>query len=104
MRMTALNVKELLSSEIASESGFRNGILAERHRRFGGGHGIAPVGDVGKGAAVHKGRRPFGGLNEIRLYGFQKKRHHGSRRTEFFAGKGRFVELVAENEVVDTAS
>ena len=100
----ALDVVELLRSKVAAEARFRDGEFAHRKRGLRGGDGVAAVGDVGKGAAVHEGGRPFQGLHHVGLHGFQKECHQGARGAEFAAGEGRAVALDADDEPVDAGA
>ena len=66
-RHTAFDIEKLFRSEIRAETRFRNGVFAQRHRRFRGDHGIAAVRDIRKRSAVYERGRTFQSLHEIRL-------------------------------------
>ena len=60
---TAFDVHEFFSTQVGTETGFRNGDIAHLHSQFGCDDGVAAVGDVGEGTAVDQGRRMFDGLD-----------------------------------------
>ena len=92
---TALDVHELFSAEVGTETGFRNGDIAHFHGQFHGDDGVAAVGDVGKGAAVNQGRRMFDSLNEVRLDGIFHEDGHGPFNAELTSRNQVAVEVVA---------
>ena len=53
-RHAALDVEELLGTQIGAETGLGNGNIAKAHSHARSHDGVAAVGDVGEGAAVDK--------------------------------------------------
>ena len=66
---TALDVQEFLCAQVGSEAGFRDAVVAKLKGHAGGCDGVAAVGDVGEGAAVHEGRGMLQGLDQVGLDG-----------------------------------
>ena len=64
-RLAALDVVELLRSEVGSEACFGHGKVAIGERRLRSHHRIAPMRNVGKGPAVDKCRCVLGGLHKV---------------------------------------
>src|SRR5262249_42893817 len=86
----ALDVEELLATEIGAESRFGHDIIAELERGSGGQHGIAAVGDVGKWPAVYEGGRAFERLHQVGRERLLEQRGHGALGLEL-AGAHRFA-------------
>ena len=85
----ALDVVELLGTQVGAESGFRNGIVAKGHGHAGGQYGVAAVGNVGKRAAVYNGRRVLGGLYQVGHDGVLEQHGDGTGNARSFTVNGR---------------
>ena len=89
-RLAALDVVELLCTQVGAESGFGNDVFAERHGKFRSQDRIASVGNVGERTAMYNRRRMFGGLHQIgRNSVFQQDRNRTSHAQVFH--RKRFV-------------
>jgi hypothetical protein len=90
-RRAALDVEELLGAEICREAGLGQADVAELQRHAGRDDGIAAVGDIGEGTAVHEGRRALQRLDEVRMDGVAEQRGHGARDLELVGQDGSSV-------------
>ena len=98
------NVVELLGAEVGSEARLGDGVVGVAERHACGKEGVAAVGNVGEGAAVHQGRRVFGGLHEVGLHGVEQERHDGAGHAEVAHGEGFAVVGVAQQNLLDAAA
>ena len=96
---TALDVHELFSAEVGTETGFRNGDVAHLHGQFRGDDGVAAVGDVGKGTAVNEGRRMFDGLDQVRFDGIFHEDGHSPFDTELTGRNQISVQVISYGDV-----
>ena len=64
-RRGALDVEELLGSEIEAETGLGNDPVRMSQGHLGRDYRIAAVGDIGEGTTVHQGRNTFSRLHQI---------------------------------------
>ena len=79
-RQTALDVEELLRTEVGAEACFRNAVIAEFQRQARCAHGVAAVRNVCKRTAVHDGRCASNRLHKVRVDGiFEQSRHSAIR-------------------------
>jgi len=76
----AFDIKELLRAQIGRKPRFGNHIVRQFQSHAGGQGGVGALGNIGKGAPVHEGRRPFQGLHQVRMNGVAQKHLHGSHR------------------------
>ena len=65
---TALDIKELLRTQIGAETGFRNTIIRHLHGSFGRSDRITSMCNIGKRSAVHQRRGMLQCLDQIRFY------------------------------------
>ena len=84
----ALDVVELLRSEVGAEARFGNDVVGVRHRHFRGHNGVAAVGDVGKGAAVYERGGVLCGLHEVRFERIFEEHHDTARHAEILHREG----------------
>ena len=82
----ALDVHELLRAQICGEARLGDGIIAELEGKAGGHDAVAAVRDVGKGAAVDKGRGTLQRLHQIGLDGVLEERRHGALCLQIVSG------------------
>ena len=99
--LAAEDIVEFLCAEVGTESSLRDGIFGVGHGHARGEEGVATVGDVGEGAAVHDGGRVFSGLHEVGLNGIFKEHHDGACHAEVFHGERLSLVGVAEEYVLD---
>lgn len=95
----ALDVHELFSAEVGTETGFGDGDVPHLHGQFGGDDGVAAVGDVGKGTAVNEGRRVFNRLDQIRFDGIFHEDGHGAFDAELTGRDQVAVKVVGDGDV-----
>ena len=87
----ALDIQELLRAEVRAEAGFGHCIIAHAHSHAGRHHGVAAVGDVREGTAVHEGRGAFQRLDEVGLQRIAQQGCHGAGRLQISGGHGLVV-------------
>ena len=80
--IAALDVKELLRSEVGAEARLGNGVVAELHCKLGRSHGVAAVSDVRERTAVDKRGIPLKRLHEVRVDGVPEQRGHCAHSVE----------------------
>ena len=85
---SALDVEELLRPEIETETGFGDRPLGMGHGHLRRDDGVATVGYVGEGPAMHEGGDAFTGLDQVRQDGVLEDDHHGADRIELTGGHG----------------
>ncbi len=87
-RHAALDVEELLSTQIGAEAGLGDGVIAQVQGDLRSGHGVAAVGDVGKGAAVDQRRSMLQRLNQVGLQSVLQQSGHGALCVQVTGGDG----------------
>src|SRR3712207_2739071 len=102
--LTAFDVIEFLSSQICSESGLRNHIIAKSHRHFGSKNGVASMSYIGKRSAMYESGSAFGCLHQIRMNGIFQQHGYGSRYSQIFHRKRFVVEREAEQYILNPAT
>ena len=63
----ALDVQELLCTQVCAEASLRDGVVSQPHGDLGGSDGVAAVGDVGEGTAMYESGGMFQRLNQVGL-------------------------------------
>ena len=102
--LSALDVVEFLRPQVGAESGFGDDVVGVREGHFCRHDRVAPVGDVGKGSAVHEGRRVFCGLHQVGFECIFEEHHDTARHAEIFHREGRTVESVTEENVLNASA
>ena len=77
-RHAALDVEELLGTQVGAETGLGNRDVAKAHGHAGGHDGVAAVGNIGERTAVDKRGRALECLNQV---GFERVLEQGSHGT-----------------------
>ena len=77
-RHAALDIEELLGTQVGAKAGLGNGNIAKAHSHTRGHDRVAAVGNVGEGTAVDKRRRALECLNQV---GFERILEQGSHGT-----------------------
>ena len=95
----ALDVEELLGSEVRAEACLGNGNIAEAHGHPRGHDGVAAMRDVGERTAVHERRRVFERLHEIGLERVLQQSRHGALGLELAGANGLAVVGVADHDL-----
>ena len=76
--IAALDIQELLGTQICTEARFRDDVIGQREAELGGHDAVAAVGDVGEGAAVDDGGVVLEGLDQVRVEGILQQGGHGT--------------------------
>ena len=100
----ALDVVELLCTEIRTEASLRDRVVGVRQRHTGSEDRVAAVGDVSKRAAVDEGRGMLSRLRQIGLDSVEEEDGDRTRYTEVTHGEGLTLLRVAEEDILDTAT
>ena len=96
--IAALDIQELLGTQICTEACLRDDVIGQREAELGGHDAVAAVGNVGKGAAVDDGGVVFQRLNEVRVKGILEQRGHGTGGTDVASRDGlAFVGVGADD-------
>ena len=100
--IAALDIQELLCTQIGTETGLGDGIVGQRKAQFGGQHAVAAVGDVGEGAAVDDGGIIFQRLHKVRIQCIFQQGGHGTGSTDLTGGDGLAVVGVGTHDLGKT--
>ena len=98
-RHAALNVEELLGTQIGTEAGLGNGDIAKAHRHTRGHDRVAAVGNVGEGTAVDKRGRALERLHQVGLERVLKQRGHGTLGLKVAGTDGLAGKAVADDDL-----
>ena len=94
----ALDIQEFLRAQVRAEARLSHGIVPHAHGHPRRHHGIASVGDVGEGPAVHEGRGALQGLHQVGLQGVLQQRRHGAGGLQIPGGHGPIVIGVSHHD------
>ena len=97
----ALDVEELLRTQVGTEASLRDGVVAVGQRSVGGDDGVAAVRYVGERSAVYEGCRSLGGLHEVRGDGVGKESDDGAGHLHVAHVEWLLVQSISEEDVVD---
>jgi hypothetical protein len=81
-RRDALDVEELLRSQVEAKTGLRDRPVGMGACHLGGDHRVAAVRDIGEGPTVNECRYAFAGLDQVGHHGVSEQNHHRAHRTE----------------------
>ena len=98
-RHAALDVEELLGTQIGTEAGLGNGDIAKAHRHTRGHDGVAAVGNIGEGTAVDKRGRTLERLHQIGLERILEQGRHGTLSLKVTGANGLAGIAVADNNL-----
>ena len=98
----AFDVQELLRAEVSAETGLSDGVLAEPEGHLGGHYGVAAVGYVREGSAVHERGGPFQCLYEVGLDGVLEEGCHSAGGLEVVGRNGLSVCVVRDDDASET--
>ena len=98
----ALDVEELLSTEIGTEAGLRHRDLTELQCEAGRLDGVAAMRDVRERAAMHEGHVVFEGLDDVRLDGILQQCSHGADRLQIRCGDRFPIDIVGHDDAGET--
>ena len=101
-RSTALDVEELLGTEIRTEACLSNNIITECESHLGSHNGITAVRDVCKRSAVNKSGCMFKCLYKVGLDGILEERSHSALCLKVSRGNGLTFGVVTDNDTADT--
>ena len=100
-RFPALDVHELLGAKIGAEAGFGDHIVRQLQCRCRRGHRIAPMRDIGKGAAMYEGRVVLQRLHQVRLHRALQQNGHRTVCLEVAAIDRRLVAAIGHDHVAE---
>ena len=98
-RHAALDVEELLGTQVGAETGLGNRDVAKAHGHAGGHDGVAAVGDIGEGTAVDKRRRALECLNQVGFERVLEQSRHGTLGLKVACADGLAGIAVADNNL-----
>ena len=98
-RHAALDVEELLGTQIGTEAGLGNGDIAKAHRHTRGHDRVAAVSNVGEGTAVDKRGRALERLHQVGLERVLKQRGHGTLGLKVAGTDGLAGKAVADDDL-----
>ena len=84
--IAALDIKELLRTQIGAEASLGDGVVCQRKAELGGQYAVAAVGNVGKGAAVDDGGVVFQRLHKVRVQCVLQQGGHGTGCADLTGG------------------
>ena len=94
-----LDIDELLRAQVRAKARLGHDIIGQLQPGPGGGHAVAAVGDVGKGAAMNDGQIILQGLRQIRLDGvFQERGQRASGLEVARIDRRLVIALVADDD------
>ena len=97
-RHAALDVQELLSTQIGAEAGLGDGVIAQLQSNLGSGHGVAAVGDVGEGTAVDERGGMLQRLNQVGLQSVLQQSGHSALGVQVTGGDGLAGVSIADHQ------
>ena len=77
-RHAALDIEELLGTQVGAKAGLGNGDIAKAHGHAGSHDRVAAVGNIGEGATVDKRRRTLERLDQIGFERILEECRHGA--------------------------
>ena len=98
-RHAALDVEELLGTQIGTEAGLGNGNIAKTHSHTRGHDGVAAVGDIGEGTAVDKRGRTLERLHQIGLERILEQCGHGTLGLKVAGTDGLAGKAIADDNL-----
>ena len=101
LRQAALDVKELFSAEVGTESCFRHDEVCKLQRKFRRHNAVAAMRNVGKRSAMNKDWRAFKRLNDVRLDRILKEQRQRTRNTDFIRTNGTAAAAVADDNAAE---
>ena len=96
-RHAALDIQELLGTEVGTEACFRDSVIAQLHSHAGSHHGITAVRNVGKRSAVNEGGCSLQCLHQVRLDRVLEQCRHGADRTKLTSRHRLLIVGVADH-------
>ena len=84
--IAALDIQELLCTEIGTEACLRDGVVRHLHRHLGGDYGVTSVGDVSEGTAVYECGSSLQRLYQIGLQSILQESRHSTVCIELTGG------------------
>ena len=97
--IAALDVQELLGTQVGTEACLGDGVVGQRKAQLGGQHAVAAVGNVGEGAAVNDGGVVFQRLDEVRVQCVLQQGGHGTGRADLTGRDGLAVVGVGAHDL-----
>ena len=98
----ALDVEELLSSEVSAKARLGYGVFAQLKSELCSSYGVTAVGDVCERSAVNKSGSVFKSLNEVRLDSVLKQSRHRALCLKVTGKHGSAVVCISHENVAKT--
>ncbi len=99
-RRAALEVEELLATQVEGEAGLGHGVIGHRQGHAGGQDRVAAMGNVGEWSAVHERRRRLGRLDQVGHQGLVQDRGHRAGHADRLGQHGLTARRVADEDSV----
>src|SRR5690606_14696928 len=99
--LAALDVEELLGTQVGAEARFGDDVFAELQRGSGRDDRIAAVRDVGEGSAMDEGGVVLQRLHQVRLHRVLQKHRHRAVGLDVAAIDRRLVAAIGDNDVAE---
>ena len=101
--LTALDVEELLRTEVGTETCLRYGIFSMAHRHLCSNHRVTAVRDIREGATVNDYWVVLGCLHKVGVDSILQQCHHSTRYTEVINREWGVVVAHAKHDAADTS-
>ena len=98
----ALDVQELLCTQVCAEASLRDGVVRQSHGDLGGSDGVAAVCDVGEGTAMYESGGMFQSLNQVGLQSVLQEGSHSALGLQIASRDGLALPGVAHNQTGQT--
>ncbi len=99
--LAAFDIVELLGTEVSTEAGLSDGVVAVAERHLRGHDGVAAMRDIGKRTAMNEGRRTLSGLHEVGLEGIHEQYGDGAFHAHVAYVEGLVVVVETEENIAD---
>ena len=101
-RLAALDIEELLCTQISAEACLCHHIVTERHRHLCGDHAGASMGDISERSSMYIGRCMFCSLYQIGIEGIAHQHGNGSSHTKILYFEELSIGSDAQHDIFDT--
>ena len=100
--VATLDVEELFRTQIGTEAGFGDAVVAQLEGHTRGLHGVAAMGDVGEGPTVNDGRRVLERLYQVGHEGVFEQHGHGARDLDVLGRDFASPQRRAHDDAIET--
>ena len=102
--LTALDIKELLSTQVGTEASLRHHIVTKSHRHLCSHHTRTAMGDIGKRTAMNKGRCLLGSLHQVGRKGITHQHGDGTAHTQVANAERLAIRGDTQKDVFDSTT